>query len=102
MANLKAHYEGTGREIWEQSGGKVDGFTCSAGTAGTIAGVSRYLKEKDSSVVVYQAEPQSSALHNYLRTGEYIDVDINGYKSQAVERKGTKSILEGIGKDSIT
>ena len=44
LANFRAHLNGTGREIWEQTGGKVDAFICAAGTGGTIAGVSRYLK----------------------------------------------------------
>lgn len=44
LANFRAHYEGTGREVWEQTEGKVDAFICAAGTGGTIAGVSCYLK----------------------------------------------------------
>src|SRR5881392_2744577 len=49
-ANRDGHYRSTGPEIWEQTGGKVDGFTCAIGTGGTLAGVSRYLKEKKPGV----------------------------------------------------
>ena len=46
LDNAKAHYESTGPEIWQQTGGKVDGFICSVGTGGTLAGTSSFLKEK--------------------------------------------------------
>src|SRR3979490_389267 len=46
LDNAKAHYESTGPEIWQQTGGKVDAFICSVGTGGTLAGISRYLTEK--------------------------------------------------------
>ena len=48
VANANAHYVSTGPEIWEQTGGKVDGFICATGTGGTLAGTGRYLKEKSN------------------------------------------------------
>src|ERR687888_809178 len=57
LDNRKAHFESTGPEIWEQTGGKVDGFICSVGTGGTLAGVSRYLKEKNQAVRIACADP---------------------------------------------
>ena len=53
LANADAHFKTTGPEIWEQSGGHIDAFACAAGTGGTIAGVSRYLKSKDSNIKVF-------------------------------------------------
>src|ERR1700681_1685328 len=61
LDNAKAHYESTGPEIWEQTDGKVDGFICSVGTGGTLAGISRYLKEKNRNVVIACADPPGAA-----------------------------------------
>src|SRR5437899_683819 len=52
LDNRKAHYVSTGPEIWEQTNGKVDGFICSVGTGGTLAGTSLFLKEKSKNVVI--------------------------------------------------
>ena len=88
VANAKGHYEGTGREIWEQTDGKIDGFVCSSGTGGTISGVSNALKEKNKDIKIYLADPKGSALYNYIKTGEL--------KSEG------GSITEGIGSSRVT
>ena len=89
IANRLAHYQSTGPEIWAQTEGKIDAFTCSVGTGGTLAGVSRYLKEKKNSVQITLADPMGSALHNWVKTGE------------ATMSKGP-SITEGIGNSRVT
>ncbi len=87
-ANSKGHYETTGAEIWEQTKGKIDGFVCSSGTGGTIAGVSNALKEKNKNVKIYLSDPKGSALYNYVTNGEL--------KSEG------GSITEGIGSSRVT
>ena len=87
-ANAKGHYEGTGREIWEQLDGKIDGFVCSSGTGGTISGVSNALKERNKDIKIYLSDPKGSALYNYIKNGEL--------KSEG------GSITEGIGSSRIT
>ncbi|KAI2469268.1 cysteine synthase [Annulohypoxylon bovei var. microspora] len=90
-ANRRAHIETTGPEIWAQTGGKVDAFTCATGTAGTLAGVTRYLKEASSGrVKAYLADPPGSVLHSYIQSGGTL-----------VDRTGS-SITEGIGQGRIT
>ena len=87
-ANRKAHIEGTAKEIWEQTGGKVDGFTCAAGTGGTIAGVGMGLKELDENVVIALTDPHGAALYSYYASGE-------------LKAEGS-SVAEGIGQGRIT
>jgi len=87
-ANANAHYKTTGKEIWEQTEGKVDGFVCSSGTGGTISGVSNALKEKNKNIKIYLSDPKGSALYNYIKNGEL--------KSEG------SSITEGIGSSRIT
>ncbi|MGY4308682.1 cysteine synthase A [Bradyrhizobium sp. USDA 4369] len=89
LDNAKAHYESTGPEIWEQTGGKVDGFVSAVGTGGTLAGTSRYLKEKNSSIVIACADPHGFAMYNWFRTGE-------------VKSTPGDSITEGIGIGRVT
>ena len=88
VANSKGHYETTGPELWEQTNGKIDGFVCSSGTGGTIAGVSNALKEKNKNIKIYLSDPKGSALYNYIVNGEL--------KSEG------GSISEGIGSSRVT
>lgn len=90
-ANRQAHIETTGPEIWAQTAGKVDAFTCATGTAGTLAGVTRYLKEASNGrVKCFLADPPGSVLHSYIQSGGKLS-----------ERSGG-SITEGIGQGRIT
>ncbi|MFA3915744.1 cysteine synthase A [Ruegeria hyattellae] len=69
VANRQAHLETTGPEIWEQTGGKVDGFVCAVGSGGTIAGVGMALQPKGVKIAL--ADPDGSAIHNFYTTGEF-------------------------------
>ena len=69
-ANRDAHTFGTGPEIWEQLDGKVDGFTCSVGTGGTLAGVGMALKERNKDVMIKLSDPMGSALYEFYENGE--------------------------------
>ena len=88
LNNRQAHIENTSQEIWDQTNGKIDGFICSVGTGGTLAGVSIGLKEKNSKIKIGLADPDGSALFNY-------------YKDGVLKSKGS-SITEGIGQGRIT
>ena len=87
-ANRMAHIRGTAREIWEQTGGRIDGFTCAVGTGGTLAGVGLGLKEHDSDIVIGLTDPFGAALFNYYAHGE-------------LKAEGN-SVAEGIGQSRIT
>ena len=91
VANRRAHIEMTGPEIWHQTDGKIDAFTCSTGTGGTLAGVTRYLKDiSNGRVKTFLADPPGSVLHSYITSGGALK-----------ERTGS-SITEGIGQGRIT
>jgi cysteine synthase A len=70
LDNRKAHYVSTGPEIWRDTDGKVDGFICSIGTGGTVAGVSMFLKEKRKDVVIGVADPRGAAMYSLFTAGE--------------------------------
>ncbi|MCX7559653.1 cysteine synthase A [Sulfitobacter sp. F26204] len=86
VANRQAHIETTGPEIWEQTGGKVDGFCCAVGSGGTLAGIAHVLQPKGVKIAL--ADPDGAALHSYYTTGELV-------------AEGG-SIAEGIGQVRIT
>jgi cysteine synthase A len=88
IANRKAHIESTAPELWAQLEGRIDGFTCAAGTGGTIAGVGMGLKAFDESVVIALTDPHGAALYNYYAHGE-------------LKAEGS-SVAEGIGQGRIT
>ncbi len=71
LANSRAHYEGTGPEIWQQTEGRIDGFVAAAGTGGTLAGCSRFLKEKSPQTAIRLVDPKGSGLFSYLKTGRF-------------------------------
>ena len=88
LVNRQAHYETTGPELWRDTGGRIDAFVCSTGTGGTLAGVARYLKERNPQVRIVLADPQGSALYSWVKTGE-------------LKAEGS-SITEGIGTTRVT
>ncbi|MEE8538813.1 MAG: cysteine synthase A [Woeseiaceae bacterium] len=88
LANRDFHLETTGPEIWQQTDGKVDGFVSSVGTGGTLAGVARALRSRNSDVQIALSDPYGSGLHNFFAHGE---IKIEG-----------NSITEGIGNSRVT
>ena len=88
VANRDGHVQTTGPEIWNQTDGRVDGFTCAVGTGGTLAGVGIALKERNKSIKIALADPLGAALYSYYTTG--------------VLKSEGSSITEGIGQSRIT
>jgi cysteine synthase A len=88
VANRQAHFETTGPEIWEATGGQLDAFVCAAGTGGTIGGVSAYLKSRDAGVRTVLVDPHGSSLWSHVKRG-------------TLEAEGD-SVTEGIGIRRIT
>ena len=88
-ANRRAHFETTGPEIWQQTGGRIDAFVAASGTGGTVAGVSEYLKSRNPQVRTVLADPPGSSLYEFIRHGE-------------LKATGSGSITEGIGIGRVT
>ncbi|KAK4794208.1 hypothetical protein SAY86_012202 [Trapa natans] len=99
LANFRAHYEGTGPEIWEQTDGSLDAFVAAAGTGGTVAGISRFLKEKNPNVRCYLVDPPGSSLFNKVTRGVM-------YTKEEAEGRRLKNpfdtVTEGIGINRLT
>ena len=88
IANQMAHFNSTGPEIWEQTNGKIDAFTCAVGTGGTLSGTGLFLKEKNKDIKIALSDPFGSGLYNHYQNGEM--------------RAEGNSITEGIGQGRIT
>jgi cysteine synthase A len=88
IANRTAHYRTTGPEIWEQTDGKIDGFTCAIGSGGTLAGIGLALKERNPKVRIALSDPMGSALYHWVVNGQ-------------LKAEGN-SITEGIGQGRVT
>lgn len=82
-ANTRSHYETTGRELWEQTGGRIDAMVAGMGTSGTLLGAGRYLKERRPEIKLIVADPMGSVYFNYMTTGE--------------PKAEGSSVLEGVG-----
>lgn len=88
LANREAHVATTGPEIWRQTGGRVDGFTCAIGTGGTLAGIATYLKSRNPGVRIVASDPEGAAMYDWIRHGK-------------LQSSGS-SITEGIGLGRVT
>ncbi|HZP92156.1 MAG TPA: cysteine synthase A [Burkholderiales bacterium] len=88
VANRDFHFATTGPEIWRQTGGELDGFVCAVGTGGSLAGIAAYLKKQKPRICIGLADPDGSALYNYVMHGEL--------------KLAGSSITEGIGTSRIT
>jgi cysteine synthase A len=88
VANRDAHEATTAAEIWEETGGRIDGFVCAVGSGGTLAGVAAGLRSRKPQVRIALADPMGAALHSYYTTGEL--------------KASGSSITEGIGQGRIT
>ncbi len=88
VANRQAHIDTTGPEIWSDTDGRVDGFTCAVGTGGTLAGIAIALKERNPHIRIAAADPMGAAIYSWIKTGK-------------LEMSGS-SITEGIGQGRVT
>ena len=89
LSNRLAHYESTGPEIWEQTDGKITHFIVGVGTGGTISGIAKFLKEKNSHIKIWGVDSYGSVYKKYHETGEFDENEIYSY------------ITEGIGEDIL-
>ena len=88
-SNRTAHIRSTGPEIWRDTDGTVDAFTCAMGTGGTLAGIGMFLKEKNPDIKIVAADPMGAAMYNWIKTGE-------------LKAESEGSISEGIGQGRVT
>ncbi|CAI8155677.1 MAG: Cysteine synthase [Pseudidiomarina mangrovi] len=86
-ANVAAHYEGTGPEIWQQMQGNIDAFVCGVGSGGTLSGIGRYLREQNPAVDLVLADPEGSILEPLVNRNEVVEAG--------------SWLVEGIGEDFV-
>jgi len=98
LSNYRGHYATTGPEIWRQTSGKVDAIATTAGTGGTIGGISRFLKEKNSKIVCYLIENEGSGV-TADNAGESAPLILREKKES--EKDKSKGIMEGIGSSIV-
>ncbi len=89
LSNKLAHYESTGPEIWKQTDGKITHFIVGVGTGGTISGIAKFLKEKNSKIKIWGVDSYGSVYKKYHETGEFDENEIYSY------------VTEGIGEDIL-
>lgn len=89
LSNREAHYESTGPELWEQTGGKITHLVAGMGTCGTIVGIARYLKEKNPDIKIIGVDTYGSVFQKLHETGEFDEAEIYPY------------LTEGIGEDIL-
>lgn len=101
LANYRAHLQGTGPEIWQQTGGQLDAFVAGAGTGGTISGITAYLKQEMGmqGLKVVLADPEGSGLYNKIKHGVMFS---NTEREGTRRRQQVDTIVEGIGINRIT
>ncbi len=87
-SNREGHVRSTAPEIWKQTDGRIDGFTCAVGTGGTLAGVSSWLKSKNAAIVTAAADPDGAGIYHWVKHGEM--------------KSSGSSITEGIGQNRVT
>jgi cysteine synthase A len=99
-ANLDGHYRTTGPEIWEQTGGRVTGFVASIGSGGTIAGVSRFLKERNPAVRTVCADPLGAAMWSWFKHG-HTDFDDGDSSAEGIgQGRVTKNVAAALVDDA--
>uniref|UniRef100_K3XBS8 Cysteine synthase n=1 Tax=Globisporangium ultimum (strain ATCC 200006 / CBS 805.95 / DAOM BR144) TaxID=431595 RepID=K3XBS8_GLOUD len=100
-ANMKAHYMTTGPEIWRQTNGTIDGFVTSSGTAGTISGISKFLKEKKPECAVWIVDPEEVAgISKFVNDDRTTSSMKDGF--EVIQAKQGSTIAEGVGLSRVT
>ncbi len=101
LANAEGHYRGTGPEIWKQTAGRVTSFVSSIGSGGTIAGVSRYLKERNSAVRIVAADPHGASMYSWFKHGTTSPSEGDSHAEGIGQNRLTKNVASARVDDAI-